>query len=410
MRTFGLFLGLFLGSARAFAQDASPGQDHAQHDMQQMGPQSSPWMVMTDGALFAFFNHQGSDRGGTEFKSTNWWMAMASRNVGPGRLTLTGMLSLDALTATPRGYREIFQAGEEYQGKPIVDYQHPHDFLMQAAASWRVPIGDSTGITFAGGPVGEPALGPVAFMHRPSAADIPTAPLAHHTLDSTHVAMGVVTASLDHGPWAIESSIFNAREPDDNRWDLMDPGPLDSWSVRVWFKPSAEWLFQVSHGFLVQPEASEPGDERRTTASGSWMRKRPNGFTAVGVAYGRNDKSDGAFNALLAEATDQRGKWSTYGRYETVQVETGLLQTGTPGLDEPPSTVTAVTGGVVRDFARWGGFEWGAGADVTAYYVPDALRADYGTHPFSFHAFLRLRTPVSHMGRMWNMVMSQPMR
>ena len=57
-----------LWAARAFAQDASPGQDHAQHDMQQMGPQSSPWMVMTDGALFAFFNHQGGDRGGTEFK------------------------------------------------------------------------------------------------------------------------------------------------------------------------------------------------------------------------------------------------------------------------------------------------------------------------------------------------------
>ena len=152
--------------------------------------------------------------------------------------------------------------------------------------------------------------------------------------------------------------------------------------MRVWFKPSAEWLFQVSHGFLVQPEGvRNRAMNARTTASGSWMRKRPNGFTAVGVAYGRNDKSDGAFNALLAEATDQRGRWSAYGRYETVQVETGLLQTGTPGLDEPPSTVTAVTGGVVRVISRWGGFEIGELARTSRPTTSRTLRADYGTHP-----------------------------
>ena len=44
------------------------------------------------------------------------------------------------------------------------------------------------------------AIGPVAYMHRPSAMDNPAAPLSHHTFDSTHIAYGVVTAAVDHGP------------------------------------------------------------------------------------------------------------------------------------------------------------------------------------------------------------------
>jgi hypothetical protein len=223
----------------------------------------SPWMLMSDGLLFATVNHQGGPRGGDEFVSTNWWMGMASRTAGKGQLTLTGMLSLDPATATARGYREIFQSGEVYKGQPIVDRQHPHDLVMQAGFSWRVPIDYQTGFTMAGGPIGEAALGPTAFMHRPSAADNPAAPLGHHTLDSTHIAMGVVSAALDHGPFTIEASLFNGREPDDNRWDVMDPGTLDSWSVRERYEPSPAWQFQVSYGFLKEPEAAEPSKPRR---------------------------------------------------------------------------------------------------------------------------------------------------
>ena len=39
----------------------------------------------------------------------------------------------------------------------------------------------------------------VAFMHRASAADNPTAPLSHHKFDSQHISFGVVTAAVDHG-------------------------------------------------------------------------------------------------------------------------------------------------------------------------------------------------------------------
>ena len=288
----------------------------------------SPWMFMSDGVLFANYNNQGGPRGGDEFKSVNWWMAMGSRPLGRGKLTLTGMLSLDPLTATSHGYREIFQVGEQYHGAPLVDWQHPHDFLMQASITYRWTIDYRSGFTIAGAPVGEAALGPVAYMHRASAAENPTAPLAHHTLDSTHISMGVITAGLDHGPWTVEASVFNGTEPDENRWDLMDPGPLDSWSARLWFEPSPSWQFQVSHGLLRHPEALEPGNIRRTTASGSWLKQRANGFSAATFAFGLNQKDQGPYSAYLAEATDRRGRNSIYGRFESVDTETALLQGG----------------------------------------------------------------------------------
>lgn len=371
------------------------------------------WHVMQDGVLWLTFNRQGGPRGDTEFNSPNWWMGMFSRPAGAGTLAVNAMLSLDPLTVGEDGYSEIFQAGETYKDRALIDRQHPHDFLMQLAAIWRVPVNDTLNLTVAGAPVGEPALGPVAFMHRRSAAENPTAPLGHHTFDSTHIAMGVLTAALDSGPWMIETSIFQGAEPDENRWDLMDPGPLDSWSVRGWYRSGPEWTFQASHGFLSDPEALEPGDVRRTTLSGSWTRESGEDFTAATLAYGRNDKEAGAFNALLAEATRRLGLNTYYGRFEALQVETELLVTGEPhqheGEEAARDTVIALTLGGVRDVWRSNGFDLGIGADVTFYGVPDALADTHGSRPLSFHIFGRMRPPF-RWGRMWEQVMTMGMR
>jgi hypothetical protein len=158
---------------------ATPGIAQV-HDHATMA--ATGWQVMQDGIVFTELNRQGSDRGGTELVVPNWWMGMATRKTSRGAVTLTGMFSLDPATVGKEGYREIFQAGETLDGQALVDRQHPHDFFMQLAAAWRIPITDRTGLTLAGAPVGEPALGPVAFMHRASALDNPTAPLGHHTL------------------------------------------------------------------------------------------------------------------------------------------------------------------------------------------------------------------------------------
>ena len=360
--------------------------------------QDSDWMLMQDGVLFAEFNHQGGPRGGDEFVAPNWWMGMASRDTTHGRLTVTGMLSLDAATVGTDGYRELFQAGEALNGKPIVDRQHPHDFFMQLAASWRVPLTDATGFTIAGGPVGEPALGPVAYMHRASAMDNPTAPLSHHTFDSTHIAFGVVTAAIDHGPIVIEGSVFNGREPDQNRWNF-DFGPLDSFSGRIWYRPNDEWELQASSGKLTSPEELEPGqDVVRSTASAQWTRKRGFDISSVTVGVGVNHTSTGDHAAFFAEGARHVDRTTWYGRFEIVDQEY---------IDH---TVAALTVGGVRDVWFWHGFEGGVGGDVTFYGVPAALQPAYSSSPVSFHLFFRLRPPAGHMGRMWNMRMSQPMR
>lgn len=399
--------------AAAFCGNAAAQTpDHTQHQhMQRTAPEATTWTLMQDAVVFGIFNHQGGPRGGDEFKVPNWWMGMATRKAGRSQLTLTGMLSLDPVTVGKRGYGEIFQVGEVVDGRPLVDRQHPHDLFMQLAAVWRLELPEATGLTFAGGPVGEPALGPVAFMHRASAAENPFAPLSHHTFDSTHIAFGVVTAAIDRGPFVLEGSVFNAREPDENRWNF-DFGPLDSVSARLWYKPAPGWELQVSTGHLRDPEELEPGNIQRTTVSAAWTKQNGSNMTAVTGGYGVNDSDHGTRHAFFAEATTRRGANAGYGRFELVQVETGaLLRELTSGhgaaLDRK-DLVGAFTAGAVRDLVTWRGFEGALGAAATLYAVPEALKHTHGSHPVSFQIFFRLRPPAP-MGRMWNMRMSQPM-
>jgi hypothetical protein len=388
---------------------ASAAQSPHDHGSMPMPDSTSGWHFMEDGVLFAGWNHQGGPRGGDEFVAPNWWMGMASRDTSRGRLTFTGMLSLDAATLGRDGYREIFQSGETLDGAPVIDRQHPHDLFMQLAAVWRLPVGETSGVTIAGGPVGEPALGPVAFMHRASAGDNPAAPLAHHLLDSSHIAFGVVTAAVDHGPFVIEASLFNGREPDDNRWDF-DFGALDSFSGRLWYRPTTRWELQVSSGRLKDPEALEPGTVVRTTASAQWTRTAGDDFASVTVAYGRNDSDHGSRNGALVEAARQKGRNQIYGRLEVLQVETSLLLSGeAPEHDAAQDPLAALTLGATRNVFRARGFDGAIGADATFYAPASALRPTYSSSPVSFHLFFRLRPPTGGMGRMWNMRMSQPM-
>src|SRR5260370_37706123 len=229
-------------------------------------------------------------------------MGLAGREKPRGRVNLTSMFSLDTAAVGKDGYREIFQAGEALNGRPLIDRQHPHDLFMQLAAVWRVPVSESTGFRLVGAPVGEPALGPVAFMHRASAEDNRTAPLSHNTFDSQHISCGVVTAAVDHGPFVIEGSVFNGREPDENRWDF-DFGPLDSVSGRLWYRPNDEWEFQASISHLTSPEQLEPGNIVRSTVSASWTRKNGAAISSVTAGYGHNDTDHGAQNAFFVEGS-----------------------------------------------------------------------------------------------------------
>jgi hypothetical protein len=378
--------------ARPLVAQTPPADQH-EHAQQPSG--ASPWMLMSDAVVNAMFNHQGGPRGANEFRAPNWWMGMASRPAGSGRLTFTAMLSLDPLTVGKAGYAELFQVGEALDGRPIVDRQHPHDLLMQLAAVWRRPLTNGFALTLAGGPAGEPALGPISFMHRPSAEALVLTPLGHHTLDSTHIAFGVATAAIGRERWEVEGSVFNGREPNEDRWDF-DFGRMDSVAGRLWFRPSPQWEFQVSTGHLVHPEELEPGDLQRTTASVAWFgRVTDDDFSAVTAGFGVNASHGVVRHAFFGEYTRQLASTAVSARAELVETE---AWTGNLG---------SLTGGVLRNVFRGHGLEAAVGANVTVYAVPGSAKPAYG-RPVSFQLFLQITPQPGHMGRMWNMRMAKP--
>jgi hypothetical protein len=98
-------------------------------------------MTMWHGYVNAVHDHQGGPRGGTQTFAESMLMAMAQRPFGKGTLGLRAMVSLDP-TIGKSGYPLLLQTGETANGRtPLVDRQHPHDVLMELAASYSRKIG-----------------------------------------------------------------------------------------------------------------------------------------------------------------------------------------------------------------------------------------------------------------------------
>ena len=188
--------------------------------MEMLTTSKGPWNFSLHGGAFGIYTAQTGPRGRDKIFSTNMFMPTASRRLGPGTLTIRSMFSLEPATITSRQYPLLFQEGETAFGVPIVNGQHPHDLFMELAASYRIPLGERASLNFYGGPRGQPALGPEAYMHRLSASENPIAPLGHHQQDSTHIATDVITAGFSYGPVTLEASAFHAREPDEFRWGI----------------------------------------------------------------------------------------------------------------------------------------------------------------------------------------------
>lgn len=360
---------------------------------------SGDWVLFLHGEAKVGVNSQGGPRGATKFESENWLMPMAFRRVGNGTLQLRGMFSVEAFTLPPGGSGQLFQTGESYKGRPLVDAQHPHDLFMELSAQYTMPIGEhATWYTYFGYP-GEPALGPVAFMHRASASENPTAPLSHHLQDSTHISFGVLTTGFTYRWFKLEGSVFNGREPGENRYDF-EAGPWNSRSARLSFAPNDNWAFQISHGFLRNPEVLEPGDIRRTTASVQYNKQFNKGNWAAAFIWGRNHGShDGEpfnVNSYTAESTvNFLNKNYLYTRLELVDKNELLTHDEVHQLglasEHPSFRIGAYTFGYVRDVVRKEKFTLGLGADATFYSKPEILNSLYGENPVSYKFFMRFR-------------------
>ena len=348
------------------------------------------WNLMAHGTLFLTYNQQGGPRGEGKAESENYLMTMEQHRLGSGTLLLRQMFSAESLTSPHPGFPELFQTGETYHGKPLVDHQHPHNVFSELAAMYTVPIRDKLSWLLYGGPVGEPALGPVTFLHRASASENPAAPLSHHLQDSTHISFGVVTTGFVIDRFKIEASAFNGHEPNEERWSIQ-LAPLDSWSIRGSVAPNRDWTAQYSYGYLSHPEAIEPGNQRRQTASIAYNRPLARGNWSTTAIWGRVQKEFESFplNSYLVESTlNFFAKDYAYTRLELVDKDE--LFPEAPPI-HPSYRIGAYTLGGVRDFIHNPHWQIGLGADVTFYSKPEVLDPAYGSNPVSFHIFLRVR-------------------
>ncbi len=364
-----------------------------------------PWMLMFHANVFINDTQQTSRRGGDKLFSTNWFMPMAERKLGPGQLTLRGMFSLEPATVTGERYPLLFQQGETAYGKPIADGQHPHDFFMELAALYDLKLGETSLLTFYVAPEGDPAIGPTAYPHRASAFENPVGTLGHHQEDSTHIANDVVTVGFTHGIARIEASGFHGREPDEHRWNI-DQGRLDSWSTRLTVQPGQNWSGQYSYVRIKSPEALFPSeDQGRMTASVMYNKPLAQGNWANTVLWGRTRSlGDSAKqNSYLLEST-LRFKTRNYiwTRMENAGRSNELLNGENPlpanFREEPLTHVQAYTFGYDRDVDLIPHVASAIGAQVTAYGVGKPLQPICGTDPVGINIFIRLR-PFSNNQR-----------
>ncbi len=348
---------------------------------------SGSWMLMAHGSVSTQYTDHSGPRGDDKFYATSMAMLSASRETDWGRVQFKSMFSLEpAMDAS--GYPNLFATGETAGGQPLIDRQHPHDLFMELAARIDVNIADNTRLFLYGGPVGEPAIGPSAFMHRGSAKYNPEPPITHHWFDSTHITYGVATVGLATRRFQLEGSVFTGREPDERRWNIEKPR-FDSWSLRGTFNPSPQWAIQASYAEIKEPEfLTHPGeDERRFTASAHYASGK--GLSAMLAFSAKKGVPGETRTAWLGEANWDLDEHNTlFTRIENV-ANNELF----PDHEDPLHEVTFRVSKFQLGYARrvpLGPFELALGGSASAYAKPAALDAAYGKSPWGYTLFAKL--------------------
>ena len=311
------------------------------------------------------------------------------------------MLSLDPATITNRRYPLLFQTGETAYGKPLVDAQHPHDFLMNIGVHYARPLGAGTMLQLYYAPVGDPALGPVAFPHRASAFELPQATLGHHWQDSTHIASNVATVAVKHKWFRLEASGFYGTEPDENRWNI-DWGPMNSYSGRVSVFPTKNWMAQFSAGKLTAPEPHDAGErgENHGFSPLHQAAARSNAWSTSFI-WGRNRKLERNLDSYLVETLYPVSR-KNFLTARAELVDKDELFAGNHDLEHQLAgsagstfRIGAYTAGYTRDVGSFRYIQAGVGANITAYTLPPALTAYYGDRPWGVNVYVRFRLKPS---------------
>ena len=405
------------GSGTSWLPDASPM--YASHVT------LGGWDLMLHGVAFAQLDAQSSERGDRQLNSVNWGMIMGGHDLAGGRIHLRTMVSAEPLTVGSRGYPLLLQSGETYRGQSLHDRQHPHDLFMELSAIYDREIAPGVAMQLYVAPAGEPAIGPVAFPHRPSAANNPLAPIGHHWQDATHISFGVVTAALYTRTVKVEGSIFNGREPDEIRTNLDYHGRrLDSYAGRVTINLNPHVSLSGSYAYLDSPEALDP-DESMRRISASILYGNALGATgnwSGAIVYGANETTSESrlSQSVLGEANFELDAHNTlFGRAEAVtksraDLAVPVIATTPPSLGLGRALLASapdrfdvgeLTAGYVREIASVASGSLGLGVASTVNIVPASIESLYGSRfPLGATLFVRIRP-----GRMHGMPMSMRM-
>jgi len=368
------------------------------------------WMLMAHGSVFGQYDRQETLHGDTQFGVVDWEMFMAARPLGAGMFTARVMTSLEALALGRRGYPELLQSGATDGGSRLANRQHPHDLWNELAATYDHAVTSSVAAFVYGGVVGEPSLGPVAYMHRPSADADPFAPLGHHWQDAAHESFGVITAGVYGARAKLEGSAFNGREPDDYRFNLDYQGArLDSYSARLTVAPTSRVVASAWGGYIFDHDPLDPGTgmQRYGASVLTALPGASNGAWSAALVGGINIHHHGArahnhgaepaksyhvATSTLLETTYELGDRATlYGRAEQVQKSADDL--GFNGADLVQLfTIRALTVGATTELVTARDLSFGIGARGTMNLVPATLEPTYQTRtPLGFSVFLRVR-------------------
>jgi hypothetical protein len=383
------------GSGTGWLTDSAPMYGYMLH--------SKKWMYMVHGNIFIRYNDQDIGnkgiRGDTKVDAPNWFMVMGQRKVGSrGLFHFNAMLSLDPIFGGD-GYPLLFQTGEAYKGKSLVDRQHPHDLFSELSVAYTQSFSkDFDAFVYFGYP-GEPALGPVAFMHRPSSLNNPDASLGHHWQDATHITFGVATVGFRYKIFKLDGSIFTGREPDEERYDFDKPR-FDSYSYRLTANPTPELALQISQAIIKSPEELNPDEDvRKTTASVTHILPLggENHFLSSTAIWGYND-SDGDHqeNSFTLEPNLQLDRLAIYGRYEWIEKSNEELLI--EGIEEDKLfAINALTLGVNYTILREFNTNFAIGAQGSLYMPESTLDPIYGKNPISGEVYLRISPSLMKM-------------
>ncbi len=238
------------GSGTAWLPAAAPS--HGFH------LQAGQWSVMIHGTAFLQFAQEFGQRGNYQLGSVNWVMGDASRPLAGGLFRARMMASAEYFTLTRAGYPQLLQVAQPYRGGTVTDRMHPHELLSEVAVMYDRRLTDTWMWSVYLAAVGEPALGPVAYLHRPSAVNDPTAPLGHHTQDVTHESFGVATLGLFSPKVHLEASVFNGAHPNEVRTNFDYRGAVfNSFAARLTVNPTDHWSIAGSAAY-IDPHEHQP--------------------------------------------------------------------------------------------------------------------------------------------------------